>query len=150
VSRSTAWLTAASIALGLLLLPSVGLCQEEAVRFQPLDIYLDSPERPLAAYQLELVVEAGDAKIVGVEGGEHPAFKAAPTYDPGALHGGRIILAAFSTAEDLPRGRSRMLTVHVREAGPAPRYALRLVVAAAANGEKLTPAVSLETRKGGR
>ena len=45
------------------------------MRFRPLDIYVDIPAAALAAYQIELVVEEGDAQIVGVEGGAHPAFK---------------------------------------------------------------------------
>lgn len=150
MSRRAASWAALLMGLVLLLLPRAAECQDDEVRFRPLDIYLDSGATPLAAYQLELVVEAGDAEIVGVEGGAHPAFAEAPFYDPRALMGGRIVLAAFSTAQELPRGRVRLLTVHVRESGAEPRYAVRLIVAADANGDKLTPKVSIEARKGGR
>ena len=138
----------AALLLGLALfaLPRSASCQEDEARFRPVDIYVDIPAAALAAYQIELVVEEGDAQIVGVEGGEHPAFKEAPFYDPRALMSGRIILAAFSTDAALPRGRVRLLTVHVREVGPAPRYSLRLVAAAGADGEQLTPTVSIEAR----
>ena len=53
-----------------------------AVRFVAVDIFVDSQDKSLAAYQLEFSVTNGVAKIVGIEGGEHPAFREAPFYDP--------------------------------------------------------------------
>jgi hypothetical protein len=44
-----------------------------ATRFRAVDIFVDSTNKPLAAYQLEFTASAG-AKIVGIEGGEHAAF----------------------------------------------------------------------------
>ena len=72
----------------MLLVPQVGHASrviESKVRFAPVDVYLDSGSRPLAAYQFELKVTQGKVKIVGVEGGEHEAFREAPYYDPAAL-----------------------------------------------------------------
>ena len=80
------------------------------VRFRPLHIHIDAGDTPMAAFQLELTVKSGDAKIVGVEGAEHPAFARPPYYDPAALMSGRIILAAFSTAKELPVA-DRMLPI---------------------------------------
>lgn len=118
-------------------LPSVAPAQG-AGHFRPVAIYVDTGDEPLAAYQLELLVTQGEAMIVGVEGGEHPAFREAPYYDPAALQGGRIILAAFSTGADLPRGRTRIGTVHVREIdGQAAEYEPRLIVCATRNGERI-------------
>ena len=77
---------------------------QQAVRFAPLHIYLDSGNQPLAAYQFELKAMAGQIKIVGVEAGEHPAFKQPPYYDPAALMNNRIIIADFK-----PRGRIEIL-----------------------------------------
>lgn len=106
------------------------------VRFTPLAIALDV-DGPVAGYQLELVVESGEATIVGVEGGEAPGFEDAPYYDPAALAGGRIVIGALSTEHVLPRGRQRVAVVHMREAGPAPvEYELRLMAAANASGER--------------
>ena len=108
---------------------------EGAVRFRPLHIELAAEDAPIGAYQVELLVADGDATIVGVEGGDLPGFDAAPFYDPAALAGGRIVLAAFSTAETLPtEGTHRVATVHLREAGPAVTYELELIVAADATG----------------
>ena len=53
-------------------------------RFTTVDIIVDAGAESLAAYQIEITAR-GDAKIVGVEGGDHAAFKAPPHYDPAAL-----------------------------------------------------------------
>ena len=134
-------------------------------RFVPVHIYLDPGGRPLAAYQFELVCSvpvtaypSGEdnasrrpyepqVKIVGVEGGEHPAFKDAPYYDPAALMNDRIIIAAFNTGRDLPTTCTRIATIHLQIPTDAePQYELKLVTAAAANGEKL--AVEIDSMKG--
>jgi hypothetical protein len=46
-----------------------------AVHFRAVDIYLDTKDKPLAAYQLQFWITSGEAKIVGIEGGAHPASK---------------------------------------------------------------------------
>ena len=76
----------------------------------------------------------GDAMIVGVEGGDAPAFAAAPHYDPKALAGGRIIIADLDVGTDLPRGRTRVATLHMRESGAPPTYHVALQAAANADG----------------
>src|SRR6185503_6777104 len=68
--------------------------QATAIRFNALDIFVDSGTRPLAAYQLTFTATTGDVKIVSIEGGEHPAFKEPPNYDPQAIQQERAILAA--------------------------------------------------------
>jgi hypothetical protein len=104
----------------------------EGGRFRPLAVFVDTGNTPLAAYQIEITVGAPEptAKIVGVEGGDADAFRAAPYYDPAALQGGRIIIAAFTTDADPPRGRVRVATLHLFEpAGCVPTYQAWLVVA---------------------
>lgn len=116
------------------------------VRFVPVEIYLDSGQASLAAYQFELEAAAGQVEIVGVENGETPAFGEAPYYDPQALANDRIIIAAFSTGDALPTGRTRVATVHLRETGPAePEYNLKLIVAADAEGNEIPAELTLET-----
>ncbi|MCL5281722.1 MAG: hypothetical protein M1376_17630 [Planctomycetes bacterium] len=116
------------------------------VRFAPVHVYLDSGDRPLAAYQFELKAQTGQIKIVGVEGGEHPAFQEAPYYDPAALMNDRIIIAAFSTGTDLPQGRTRVATVHLQILGDAePQYELKLIVAADKEGEEIPADLNLQT-----
>lgn len=99
----------------LVLLLVVAPASAEGLRFVPLDVFVDTGGQRMAAYQLE--VRLHGAEIAGVEGGDVPAFAAAPYYDPAALRGNRIKLAAFSTAQDLPKGRTRVAVLHVVESG---------------------------------
>ena len=122
------------------------------VRFAPLHIFLDSGNRPIAAFQFELKAAAGKpapakagVKIVGVEGGQHAAFKEAPYYDPAALANDRIIIAAFNTGRELPKGRTRIATIHLQIIGDAePDYELKLTVAADADAKEIPAKISFE------
>ena len=115
-------------------------------RFDYLDIYLDPHGTPVAAYQFELNVDPAAATIVGVEGGDHPAFKSAPYYDPAALTRNRIVVAAFNTGSDLPNTKTRIARLHLRVTSPNPDYHLHLDTAAGADGRETKDAViSVET-----
>ena len=116
------------------------------VRFAPLHIFLDSGSQPLAAFQFELKAAAGQIKIVGVEGGQHEAFKEAPYYDKAALYkSNRIIIAAFNTGSELPKGRTRIATIHLQIIGDAePDYELKLTVAADANAKEIPAKITFE------
>jgi hypothetical protein len=97
-----------------------------SMRFEAVDVYVDSGDVPLAAYQIEVRAdtESADArsrvKLVGVEGGEKGAFEEPPRYDPTVLRarggGERIILAAYSLRENgqLPKGLTRVARLHVQ------------------------------------
>jgi len=118
------------------------LAEDEAAtqpaRFGWVDIYVDPGDVPLAAYQFELAAETGSFRIVGVEGGEHPAFAAPPYYDPAALAHDRILIAAFSTDDDLPAGRTRVARIHVQITGAeTPDYVVKLTVAATVDGTEI-------------
>lgn len=116
-------------------------------RFTSVDIFIDSGTQPLAAYQFEFKPEAADVKIVGIEGGEHPAFRIPPYYDPAALAKGRVIIAAFNTGKNLPSGRTRVATLHLRVAGSAqPRYGVSLTVAASPEGKAIAAEAEAEAR----
>jgi hypothetical protein len=115
------------------------------VRFAPMHVYLDSGDKPLAVYQFELKARSGRIKIVGVEGGEHPAFQEAPYYDPAALMNDRIIIAAFNTGSDLPHGRTRIATIHLQILGDAePQYEFKLVTAADRDGQEIPADLNLQ------
>lgn len=115
------------------------------VRFAPIHIYLDSGNKVLAAYQFELKAAAGQVKIVGVEGGQHNAFKEAPYFDPAALANDCIIIAAFNTGSELPKGRTRIATIHLQIIGDAePDYELKLTVAADADANEIPAKISFE------
>jgi hypothetical protein len=118
---------------------------QSGVRFAPLHIYIDSGNKSLAAYQFELKAVAGQIKIVGVEGGRHEAFKEAPYYDPAALAKDRIIIAAFSTGSDLPKGRTRIATIHLQIiGGTEPQYELKLIVAGDADAKEIPAEITFE------
>jgi len=118
---------------------------QQKVRFASLHIYLDSGSRALAAYQFELKATAGEVKIVGIENGEHPAFDEPPYYDPAAMANDRIIIAAFSTGKDLPKGRTRIASIQLQIIGDVePEYALELTVAGDANGNEIPAKISYE------
>jgi len=113
------------------------------------DIYLDAKGTPLAAYQLEFTVTNVVTKIVGIEGGDHPAFHDPPLYDPKAIQHERVILAAFSTkaAEKLPGGKTRVATIHLQMFGDAePKFELKLQAAADSEGRKITAVANCEER----
>ena len=92
-----------------------------AVRFGAVDIVVPLPDgAELGAYQLELAPLPDlptRVRVVGIEGGEHASFKAPPFYDPEAIGNERVILAAYSTAPELPTGRSRIARVHYEISG---------------------------------
>jgi hypothetical protein len=126
-----------------------GAPQAERTRFEAVDVYVDSGKVPLAAWQFELAAESGNAIIVGVEGGEHAAFAEPPYYDPAALSKGRIIIASFSTGDDLPVGRTRVARLHMQVTGDTPPdYAVRLQVAASKDGERIDATASVTQGEG--
>jgi len=115
------------------------------VRFVRVAIYIHSGVRALAAWQVEVVVRAGDVEVVGVEGGEHPAYAEPAYYDPAALRQHRLVLAAFDTGTNLPTGRTRVATLHLMVRGAAaPELEARLVVAADPDGRSFDAAVTIE------
>lgn len=133
-------------ALCLLASAWVGTAQEvvsatNTIRFRTVDITLDSGDQALAAYQVAFTATGGNAKIVGIEGGEHPAFKEPPFYDPKAMQGERVIIGAFSTnaADKLPAGKTRVATIHLQTTGDSmPRYEVQVKAAATVGGKKIS------------
>ena len=148
----------------LLLLPLVGFAQltqppqEEDLQYETpprstfttIELWLDTCEKPLAAYQLELAATEGDVRIVGIEGAAPDSiFAEPPYYDPAAMQNERIIIADFSTAppEGLPVGRFRIATIHLQVVGDVePAFETKLAVAADADGAAIE--AQLTTRPG--
>ena len=115
-----------------------------AVRFGHVDVFVNATDQPLAAYQCEIVATAGDVTLVGIEGGEHAAFKTPPYYDPRALGQKRIILGAFNTGADLPRGRTRVARLMVQITGPGqPAYDAKVQTAAGPDGKPTAATISV-------
>jgi hypothetical protein len=114
------------------------------------DIYVDSKNAPLAAYQLEFSATNGVTKIVGIEGGDSAAFHEPPFYDAKAIQHERVIIAAFSTssADKLPAGKTRIATIHLQIVGDAtPQFELKLQVAANPDGGRISADATFEERK---
>ena len=85
-----------------------------------------------------------------MEGGEHPAFKDAPFYDPKAIQHERVIIAAFNTTsgDKLPKGKTRVATIHLQIAGERnPDYFVKLETAATLEGRKMVVEIRHEERK---
>lgn len=122
--------------------------EEGRGRFCAVDIFIDSGSTPLAAYQVRFAVTNGSARIVGIEGGEHAAFRQPPFYDPKAIQNEVAILASFNTSGQLPNGKTRVATVHLRTTGTKPlQFELKLQTAADAQGNKIGGNASFEERK---
>jgi hypothetical protein len=119
---------------------------QERVSFVPLHVFIDPGGKPLAAYQVDIVATAGDATLVGIEGGDDPAYSDAPYYDKRAMRKQRIIIAAFNTGTALPTASTRVATLMFRVAGAAePHYAATLQVAASSDGKTIPATVTLSS-----
>ncbi|MDB5334175.1 MAG: hypothetical protein JWP03_5326 [Phycisphaerales bacterium] len=120
----------------------------ERVSFVPLHVFIDPGGKPLAAYQIEVIATAGDATLVGIEGGDDPAYSDAPYYDKRAMRKHRIIIAAFNTGTALPTAPTRVATLMFRVAGTAePHCAATLQVAASSDGKAIPATVTLSSTK---
>lgn len=113
-------------------------------RFEAIDVFVDSGNQRLAAWQLEVKSTANDVQIVGIEGGEHSAFKEPPYYDKRAMNNNRVIIAAFSTGDDLPSGRSRVARIHVLVRGSGSRtWQSELTTSATTDGTRIPAEISI-------
>lgn len=109
----------------------------KGARFYPVDLYIDSGDLPLAAWQVELTYPAREVSLVGIEGGDAP-FGEPPYYDPAGLSAGRVVIAAFTLDVAPKAGRARVATIHVMDGGGRPRAVeVRLVLAADRDGNRI-------------
>lgn len=140
----------APICIAALLAVTIVCAQDnvQSVCFDAIDVYVQTGDKPLAAYQLDLSAEKGNVTIVGIEGGESEVFTAPPYYDPAAIQNDRVIIAYFSTAavDVLPRGKVRIATIHVQIVGNVqPEYDAKITVAATVDGAPIDAELILET-----
>lgn len=117
---------------------------DDGIRFEAVDVFIDSGDQALAAWQLELQSTQDSIEIVGIEGGQHAAFSKPAFYDPEAMNGNRVVLAAFSTAQELPSGKTRVARIHVQcEGRNVTEYRMSLAVSADAAGEVIPAKLSI-------
>lgn len=121
--------------------PQSAPASDASPRFTSVDIFVDSGKEPLSAYQFELLARRAEVKIVGVEGGDHPAYASPPYYDPAALSRNRIIIAAFNTGDQLPTGKSRVARLHLQVTGAMPEFTTRLEVAGNTKGQAIPASI---------
>jgi hypothetical protein len=125
----------------------------EDLRFEAVDIYLDSNE-PVAAWQFELSDRNGRMKVVGVENGESTAYQRAPYYDREAVRldeADRIVVADYSLAgvDELPSGRTRIATIHLMlDSTDDKDIELTLITATTRNGRIIDASLSFVLRTG--
>jgi hypothetical protein len=132
-------------------IPAPDDAKQDAMHFEAIDVFVDSGTQSLAAWQLELLCLRTDVEIVGIEGGEHPAFKEPPYYDPRAMNHNRVILGSFNTAgmEQLPKGRSRVARVHVQVKGGGDRpWNCELTTAATTDGRRIEAKIDVTKAQG--
>ena len=137
----------------VLLLSASQVVADAPVRFASVAVFIDSAE-PLAAWQLEFSAKAGGMQVVGVENGDSAAFEDAPYYDREAVDQGRadrIVVADYSllTDSELPRGRTRVTTLHVMLTGnESPAFDTQLIVASSSQGNRIDAEISIEVSDG--
>jgi hypothetical protein len=114
------------------------------IHFLGMDLWVDSGNDALAAYQVEITYDRSAVRIVGLEGGQAGSYKNAPYYDQKGFESGRIIVAAFTTGKDTPKGRTRVATIHIAVEGNAtPELTCKLMTAAKSGGQRISPGVEL-------
>ncbi len=119
--------------------------QAEPLRFAVVDVFIDTGNAPLAAYQFELRDKAGVVKVVGLESDKTLPFQNPPLYDARAMQSRRVVVGGYSADDNarLPTGKVHVATVHVTIEGDAePQYGLKLIAAARGDGEKIDAKLS--------
>jgi len=126
-------------------------------RFTTIEVHIDPAGEPLGAYQF--VFDAGPggasgatgARIVGLEGGGHPAFDEPPYYDRQAIQKqtDRIIVAAFNTSapRQLPSEKNHIATLHLAMPGDAETdFNVKLQTAANHKGESIEATLTTQPK----
>lgn len=120
---------------------------QPAIRFSYVDIFVDSRQQPLAAYEFELKATSGDVKFVGVAAGDDRGFQDPPYYDQARMqyqNPARIVIGAWSLADKLPTGKTRVARVSVAtEGNEEPTFAVRMIVAGTKGGAEIPADVTI-------
>lgn len=129
------------LCMAFLVLPckAQNVSHDRSIRFQAADVFMDSGNESLAAYQVEIRYNKKRVKIVGLEGGETGFFEEPPYYDPRGMVQGRIILASFTTEDaKAPKGKGRVARLHLQILGSeSPVLTIRLMAAAKPGAERI-------------
>jgi hypothetical protein len=124
--------------------------EKAAESFRAVDLWVDSGESRLAAYQVVVTYDKAAVEIVGVEGGATPGFESAPFFDEAGKNAGRIVLAAFTRDAKAVAGRKRLGRLHLMVTGK-PEFEIKVekvVTAAKIGGDKIEVAAELKASVG--
>lgn len=112
---------------------------QTGVRFKTANLVINTNNKPLAAYQVELLYDKERVTIVGLEGGAIDGFDEPPFYDRIGMEGGRIILAAFILDDSkAPQGKICVSRIHLRVADAQPIVlSARVITAAKPGGDSI-------------
>ena len=123
--------------------------QQPWPRFAAVDVFVNSGDQPLAAFQFELRAKSGLITVVGVEEGEHDALQGDCFYFDRPVIGlgqsNRVIVGAFTTAQAdaLARGKQCVATIHVMiDSADQPVYDVQLEAAATNDGRSIPAELS--------
>lgn len=140
-----------AMAIGLALIAQSRAISQPRVEYHMavVKITIDSGDAPLGAYQFQIRDPNDEVQFVGVENGEHPAYRKAPYYDSKEMsRSNRLIVAAYSIADDLPTGPTRVATIHVVYTKPnAPELIVDLVTTTDANGNEIPARIQFDVEK---
>lgn len=137
--RRLSWLS-----LGLVLLVAPAAHAQTARSFGTIELSIDSSDAELSGWQLSAGFSDPEVQIVGIEGGSDPAFADPPRYDPRALHGHRIILAALAVGPALPSGTTAVARLHIEfPTGSHPELEVLELIAVDRDGQA-TPATLVQ------
>ena len=116
-----------------------GITAQTGVRFKTANLVINTNNKPLAAYQVELLYDKERVTIVGLEGGTIDGFDEPPFYDRIGMEDGRIILAAFILDDSkAPKGEICVSRIHLRVAGAQPIVlSVRVITAAKPGGDSI-------------
>jgi hypothetical protein len=121
----------------------VSAVEQPSSRFGTVDLFVDSAETQLGAWEMEFKATTGQVEIVGIERGDNADFHDPPYYDPSALKSNRIIVGAFNVTNNLSAGKTRVARLHLHISGTQqPVYAANLVVAGDKDGRKIAAQAS--------
>lgn len=119
------------------------IVEQSQSRFGTVDLFVDSAQTRLGAWEMEFKATTGQVEIVGIERGDNPDFHDPPYYDPAALKSNRVIVGAFNITNDLPAGKTRVARLHLHISGAQkPVYAVNLVVAGDKEGKPIAAQAS--------
>ena len=121
----------------------VSAVEPPSSRFGTVDLFVDSAQMPLGAWEMEFKATTGQVEIVGIERGDNADFHDPPYYDPAALKSNRVIVGAFNITNNLPAGKTRVARLHLHISGnEKPLYAASLVVAGDKQGKPIAAQAS--------